>query len=78
MIELKDKQTGRALARITDQQLQFLVEQLEEESANDTDYYLNAATLDMFAQNGADPALLNILRDALGEREDMEIQWVRA
>ena len=77
MIELRDKETGRSLGSISEDQLQFLVDQLEEESSTDTDYYLNRATLDMFADNGIDPQLLTLLRDALGNREDMEIEWKR-
>ena len=77
MIELRDKETGRPLGAITEDQLQFLIDQLEEESSTDTDYYLNSATLDMFADNGIDPQLLALLRDALGNREDMEIEWKR-
>jgi processive 1,2-diacylglycerol beta-glucosyltransferase len=77
MIELRDKETGRSLGSITEAQLQFLVDQLEEESSTDTDYYLNSATLDMFVDNGIDPQLLALLRGALGNREDMEIEWSR-
>jgi processive 1,2-diacylglycerol beta-glucosyltransferase len=77
MIELRDKSSGRVLGSITEDQLQFLVDQLEEESATDTDYYLNTATLDMFAESGIDPSLLTLLRNAIGDREEMEIEWVR-
>jgi len=77
MIELRDKDTGRSIGSITEDQLQFLIDQLEEESSHDTDYYLNSATLDMFADNGIDPQLLALLRGALGNREEMEIQWER-
>jgi hypothetical protein len=31
----------------------------------------------MFAENGIDPQLLELLRGALGNREDMEIEWLR-
>ena len=77
MIELRDKETGRGLGSITEDQFQFLVDQLEEESDTDKDYYLNTATLDMFVQNGIDPQLLTLLREALGDREEMEIEWSR-
>ena len=82
MIKLCDKDTGVFLGTITEVQLQFLVDQLEEESTEDTDYYinqatLNQATLDLFEETGADADLLALLRQALGTREDIEIQWVR-
>jgi len=77
VIELFDNDTGAAIGAITDAQLQFLVDQLEEESADDTDYYINQETLDMFEERGADPELVALLRSALGAREDMEIRWER-
>ena len=77
MIDLKDKQTGQGIGSITEQQLEFLVDQLEEESGADTDYYLNTETLDMFKQNGIDPDLLRLLQTALGNRTEMEIEWAR-
>jgi hypothetical protein len=78
MVQLFDKDTGAPLGAITEEQLQFLVEQLEEESPGDQDYWINAATVDAFEEGGADASLLALLRAALGEREEMEIRWVRA
>jgi hypothetical protein len=77
MIELRDKDSGAFLGTITDAQLQFLIDQLEEEDSEDTDYYINEATIEMFQQGGADPQLLSTLRKALGKRDDMEIKWSR-
>ena len=42
------------------------------------DYYINQATLELFAARGADKKLLELLREALGERGDMEIEWTRS
>ena len=78
MIELRDKDTGASLGTITEAQLQFMIDQLEEEYTEDADYYINQPTVDMFEQQGADPQLLGVLRKALGNRDDMEIQWLRA
>jgi processive 1,2-diacylglycerol beta-glucosyltransferase len=78
MIKLSEKDTGILLGTITEAQLQFLIDQLEEESTEDTDYYINQATLDLFEDVGADTNLLVLLRQALGTREGMEIQWSRA
>jgi len=75
MIELRDKQDGKVIGSVTEQQLQFLVDQLEEESRDDRDYYLNRDTLDMFAEQGIDDQLLSLLRKALADREEMEISW---
>jgi processive 1,2-diacylglycerol beta-glucosyltransferase len=75
VVTLYDKETGKFLGTIQEQQLQFLSDQLEEESLNDTDYYMNKATIELLESTGADPALVGLLRQALGEREEMEIRW---
>jgi processive 1,2-diacylglycerol beta-glucosyltransferase len=77
MIQLFDKESGKALGAITDAQLQFLIAQLEEESLKDQDYYINRDTLDRFEGSGAETGLLALLRAAMGDREEMEIRWSR-
>lgn len=77
MVKLFDKETDAALGEITDEQFAFLAEQLEEESSDDTDYYLNRVTLEVFNEQGADKALMDLLYKALGERDEMEIRWTQ-
>jgi hypothetical protein len=77
MVLLYNKETGVLIGGITEEQFQFLAHYLEEESEEDTDYYINQATLDMFEQEGAEPGLITLLRRALGEKEGIEIQWKR-
>ena len=77
MIEFYDKDTLDLLGTISQEQFQFMQDQLEEESLRDRDYYINAPTIDMFEQRGADAQLLALLRQALGNRDDMEIVWRR-
>ncbi|MFI0400672.1 MAG: hypothetical protein ACH34X_16405 [Thiolinea sp.] len=77
MIVLTNKDTGIELGRITEAQLQFLVDQLEEESPTDTDYWLNRAELEILKENGADPELLALLEQGMGEADDMEVSWER-
>ena len=77
MIQLHDKEMGVLLGTITEAHLQFLCDQLEEESTNDTDYYIDHATLDLFEARGAAADLLALLRQALGTRDGMEIAWSR-
>lgn len=78
MIELRDKESGTVVGSVSEDQLQFLTDQLEEESGGDADYYIDEATLEMFANRGIDLRLLTLLRDALGNRDGMEIEWVRS
>ncbi|MFM8333538.1 MAG: hypothetical protein ACKN9T_17815 [Candidatus Methylumidiphilus sp.] len=75
MIQLSDKATGTVIGTISAEQLQFLIDQLEEENAADQDYWLNRATLDIFQEQGADAHLLGLLASAMGEREELEIVW---
>jgi processive 1,2-diacylglycerol beta-glucosyltransferase len=75
MIELYDNDSGKLLGAIDDVALQFLIDQLEEESAEDKDYWLNRDSLDQFAEIGCPAALLELLKKALGDRKDMEIRW---
>jgi hypothetical protein len=78
MIRLYDTETGDKIGQISDDQLQFLIDNLEEESLEDQDYYLQRATLEMLENQGADPRLLEVLRKALGDRDGVEIRWSRS
>jgi hypothetical protein len=75
MIQLFDARSGTPIGELQEEHLVFLRTQLEEESVEDQDYYINQVTLDLFEQRGADPALVSLLRQALGDREDMDIRW---
>ena len=67
--------TGDAIGQISDEQLAFLVEQLEEEHDDDTDYYIDRETLELLSDNGADPELLALLEKAIGDDDSMHIAW---
>ncbi len=68
---------GKALiGEITAEQLQFLQELLVEEDSQDRDYYINRDTLDMLESEGCDPQLLARLKDALGDKEEMDVSWM--
>ena len=77
MIQLHDKDTGTWIGTITEENLQFLIDQLEEESSKDQDYYINETTLDFFEEGGADKDLVALLRGALNGRTEMEVRWSR-
>jgi hypothetical protein len=78
VIYLYDKESGRKIGLISEAQLQFLVDQLEEESSDDQDYFIDAATLEMLQDTGADPALTDLLRSGLGGRDGYDVTYVRA
>lgn len=75
MPKLYNQGTGELIGEITDAQLQFLIDQLEEEDTTDTDYYINGDTLVMFQDAGADPALIAMLEKAMGDGDDVDIEW---
>ena len=67
--------TGDDIGDITDKQLAFLVEQLEEEHEEDQDYFIDRDTLELLSDNGGDPELLALLEKALGDDDSMDIAW---
>ncbi len=75
MIRLYDKESDTLIGTITAQDLQFLIDQLEEEDSEDQDYYIDRASLVWFEEQDADPVLLTLLREALGDRQGMDIRW---
>ena len=77
MIKLHDKESGLEIGTLTEDNLQFLIDQLEEESGEDQDYYINETTIDIFEEDGADKDLVALLRGALNGRTEMEIRWSR-
>ena len=67
--------TDKEIGQITDKQLAFLVEQLEEEHDDDKDYYIDRETLELLSDNGCDPELLALLEKALDRDDEMDIAW---
>jgi hypothetical protein len=75
MIRLHDTERDRLIGTISEEQLQFLIDELEEESLEDTDYYVSTDTIDMLEENGGDPELVALLRSALAGREGLDVRW---
>jgi hypothetical protein len=78
MIVLKLKDSGTVVGRVSEEDFQFLVDQLEEESEEDTDYFITAATIEMLEQRGESPGLTELLKQAVaGSAEGVELSWSR-
>jgi hypothetical protein len=77
MIDLYNAATNQLLGSITEPDLKVLVDALEEESAQDQDYYIQAATIDFIADGRATDHLVHLLRGALGAAEGVDIRWSR-
>jgi processive 1,2-diacylglycerol beta-glucosyltransferase len=75
MINLYDTKTGALLGQISEQQLQFLMDQLEEEYQEDQDYAFTGMTIDYLQGQGAGQDLVSLLRRALGDKDEISIRW---
>ena len=77
MIDLYNSSTNELIGNITDADLQVLVDRLEEESAEDQDYFIDRATIDLLADGRATDHLVGLLRRALGSSDGVDIRWQR-
>lgn len=78
MITLSLKDGASTLGTISEDDLKLLVDQFEEESSTDRDYYVDEQTVQMLEDAGASAALCSLLRGALAGREDgIDIVWRR-
>ncbi len=77
MIDVYRNDTDELIGSITDADLQVLVDGLEEETADDQDYWIDKATIDVLGDGRATEHLLGILRKALGSSDGVEIRWER-
>jgi hypothetical protein len=75
MIALSLKDTGAFLGTIEEADLQLLLDQLEEEDEDDTDYYITPVTIDYLERGGGSLELIRILREAVGDTEGVEVAW---
>ena len=77
MITLSVKDTGALLGTIDEADLRMLIDQLEEETEEDTDYYVTPPTIDLLEKNGASATLVRLLRQAVGDSEGVDVAWRR-
>lgn len=77
MVYLYNKSTGDLLGEISEDELQFLIDQMEEESTKDKDYSITNMEIEYFAEHGADPHLVTMLRQALGDQREVIVLWSR-
>lgn len=77
MIILKNKDTGETIGELSNFQLKFLIDELEEEGINDQDYWLHISQVELFEEKGIDPELVALLKKALNGNQEVEILWER-
>jgi processive 1,2-diacylglycerol beta-glucosyltransferase len=77
VIDVYNQATNELIGTITEADLKVLVDALEEESTDDRDYYIDAATIDVIADGRATEHLVKLLRKALGDKDGVDIRWTR-
>ncbi len=78
MPELYLKSTDKHLGHISEDELKFLAQQLEEESTDDEDYTITRMTLDYMKGQKISPNLLKLLEEALGSADEVEVKFTRS
>ncbi len=78
MVKLFEKSANRYLGEISEEELQFLIDNLEEESLTDVDYYINTTMLDNLKEKGLSDNLANLIQTAMGVKTEVEIRFERA
>lgn len=75
MVTLFDAGSGARVGRITEKQLEALIDWMEEESSEDREYYLTGEDCELMLEQGIDPTLVEALQAALHGREDMDLRY---
>ena len=70
--------TKEVIGTLTDDELEEIIEALEEESAEDQDYYIDPETIDFMETIEVSPKIIEMLRTAIAGKEAIEIEWVKA
>jgi hypothetical protein len=74
-VRVTDKSNGAVLGTISKEDLHFLIEQLEEESSQDNDYFIDQTTVDILEEAGGSASLVAMLRAAVGSSDGIDIAW---
>jgi hypothetical protein len=77
MFALYDSGQGKQVGRLSEEQLQALVDYMQEEFEEDNEYYLTSDDCEIMAEQGFDAGLVKTLRDALAGRDEMDIRYER-
>ena len=64
------------VGELSEEQLDFLIDHLEEEWSDDRDYFINRELVNKLQSGGADAGLIKLLEAALGDKDEVDILWV--
>ena len=74
-VRLTNKSNGVVVGSINRDELQFLIDNLEEESSRDADYFIDQATVEILAEAGGNASLISMLRNAVGTSDGIDVEW---
>lgn len=77
MVYLYNKADNQLIGEIGEDELQFLIDQMEEESTRDQDYSITRMEIAYFSEHGAPPHLTKLLNQALENKPEVIILWSR-
>lgn len=75
MVTLYNAATDARVGRISQAQLNALIDWMEEENSEDREYYLTSEDCELMDEQGVDPTLVEVLRAALGGCDDMDLRY---
>lgn len=75
MVKLFDEAGKKLIGSIDAEAFAKLQVILEEESETDTNYFIDADTLDFLSEEGLPAEVVDLLRAALGARDGFEVSW---
>ncbi len=75
MYRLIDIEHDDEIGIVTEDQVQFLIDNLEEAGVEDQDYYIDSEALSFLAENGCDQELHLMLADALEDRVHIDLRY---
>ena len=73
--QLMDIEHDNEIGIVTEDQVQFLIDNLEEEGFEDQDYYIDLESLSFLAENGCDEELITMLTEALEDRITIDVRY---
>lgn len=73
--QLYIKDSEKLIGTLSEEQLDELIELLEEEGAEDHDYYIDKDVLAFMEEEGASEDLLALITPHIGEEEGIEVEW---
>ena len=72
---LIDIEHNNEIGVVTEDQVQFLIDNLEEGGVEDQDYYIDLEGLSFLAENGCDEELVIMLTEALEDRINIDVRY---